>query len=216
LRARLEERIAVAKAAAEQIQAIAGERATLQADLDLVAALERAFSPDGVPALIVENSAIPYLEVEAQKRLGQLGGKTAGARIELRTQRALKSTEGLADALDIVLVTEQGHEREYHNWSGGEQMRIDIVLRYALAKLLYTRGGESGLFVIDEPEGLDAGGKAALVEMLREMQAEGVARVYLISHDSDLRDSFDQTITVMEGDTGSYVVEAGVFEAVPA
>jgi hypothetical protein len=48
---------------------------------------EKAYGRDGIPALIVENAAIPQLELEANRILGELGGATAGCRVELRTQR---------------------------------------------------------------------------------------------------------------------------------
>jgi hypothetical protein len=57
--------------------------------LDLLKLAERAFSPNGIPALIVENAAIPQIETEANRILDELG---TSYRVELRTQRALKTS----------------------------------------------------------------------------------------------------------------------------
>jgi exonuclease SbcC len=176
---------------------LAEREASLQAELDTLKLAERAYGQNGVPALVLEASAIPQLETEANRILGQLGGKTAGARVELRTQRALKSGEGLRDALDIVVCSEQGDEREYLNWSGGERVRLALALRIGLASLLaHRRGAESRIFILDEPDALDSEGKAALVDVLRDLHGRGLDRLYLISHDPDFRDAFDQVIEI--------------------
>lgn len=211
-RARLDERILVAKAAAEQLQANSQERQTLGTEVDIVVALERAFSPDGIPALIVENSAIPYLETEANRILVELG---TAFRVELRTQAALKSGDGLRDTLDVIVCSEKG-ERPYETFSGGERTRINLALRIALARLLaHRRGAESRLLVVDEPDGLDDAGMAALVDVLRSLEGD-FDKLYIVSHVPGLRDSFDTTLSVVNDEHGSHVVEAGVFEAVAA
>jgi exonuclease SbcC len=59
----------IEKARGERDQALA-ERDRLQGDLDELMLLERAFGRDGVPTWILETSAIPALEVEADRLLG--------------------------------------------------------------------------------------------------------------------------------------------------
>jgi len=211
-RARLDERIQVAKKAAASLVEVAAERKQLDDSLVVVVALERAFSPDGVPALIVENSAIPYLETEANRILAELG---TAFRIELRTQAALKSGDGLRDTLDVIVCSETG-ERAYETFSGGEKTRLNLALRIALARLLaHRRGAESRLLCVDEPEYLDEQGTAALVDVLRGLEGD-FDKLYIVSHVPSLRDSFDTTLSVVRDEAGSRVVEAGVFETVAA
>lgn len=194
-----QERLSQHAAREEQAGSDLAERARRQSELDLLVIVERAFGPDGIPALIVENAAIPSIEVEANRILTELGGTTAGCRVELRTDRE-KSGGGVRDdVLDVVVVTDAG-ERAYETFSGGERTRLNLALRIALARLLATRrGAESRLLAIDEPEFLDEDGTAALVDVLRGLEQQGVFdRIYLVSHVPALRDSFDTTITVVK------------------
>lgn len=212
-RARCEERLAHVAAAEAQLLATASDRKQLDDELTLCDALERAYSPDGIPALIVENAAIPQIETDANRILRDLG---TSYRVELRTQAELKSGDGVRDTLDVVVATDTG-ERPYETFSGGERTRLNLALRIALARLLaHRRGADSRLLVIDEPEYLDEAGTAALVDVLRSLQ-DDFDRCYLISHVPSLRDSFDDVLTVVKDPDGrSRVEEAGVFEQVPA
>ena len=201
------ERLAQHTAREAQLTADLAARAEHHARLDLLAILERAYGPDGIPALILENRAIPQIETETARLLALLGGPVS--RVELRTQR--ENADGaIADALDIVCVTDTG-DCDFKDLSGGEQFRVDLALRVALSQLL----GDCDLIVIDEPDGLDASGKQALIEILRDLELRGKRRLYLISHDSDLRDSFEQTIEVVK-EAGRSRVEGAAVEAVAA
>ncbi len=177
-------------------------RDALLAELDLLSAMERACGPNGVPALILETVAIPQVEVEATRILGLLGGPAYAC--ELRTLRETK-TGGLSDTLDVILLTETG-EAPYESFSGGERARIAFALRLALAQLLASRKGSStGLLVLDELEGLDAQGIAALVSVLEDLQ-RSIRTIVLVSHVSELRDSFENTILLEQVDGKSRVV----------
>lgn len=193
---------------------LAGKEECLQ-EIDLLAILERAYGPDGIPALILENAAIPQLESEASRILGLLGGPVS--RVELRTDRAKQDGGVRDDVLDIVCITDTG-DCVYDDLSGGEGFRVDVALRLALAQLLATRrGAEVRLLVIDEPDGLDASGKQALIEILRDLeQRGGLSRIYLISHDAEIRDSFDSSIVVVKDPDGRSRVEGALAEVIAA
>ena len=179
------------------------ERSTIQADLELLALLERAFGPDGIPAMIVEQAAIPQIESEATRILSEMG---SGMRVELHSQRQLKSSDGLADTLDVVVVSDNGAVRPYETFSGGERTRINLALRIALARLLsHRRGADSRCLVVDEPEFLDEPGTEALAGILQGMH-EDFDRIYLVSHVAALRDTFEQTIDVRKVNGRSEVV----------
>ena len=197
--ARLDERLIRIRDAEAEVAAAAAEEAQLARRQEIACLLERAFGPNGVPMLIVESTAIPYLEAEASRILAELG---TSYQVELRTQAALKSGDGLRDTLDVIVTTEQG-ERAYETFSGGEKTRLNLALRVALARLLaHRRGAESRLLCIDEPEFLDEQGTAALVGVLQGLQ-DDFDRIYLISHVPALRDSFDQVLQVRRDTTGS-------------
>lgn len=200
----------------EGIEALAAENRhaleRFQSELDLLLLAERAYGRDGIPALIIENAAIPQIESEADRILAELG---TDFRVELRTQRELKSRDGVAEALDIIVAGPAG-ERPYESFSGGERTRLNLALRIALARLLaHRRGAEVRMLAIDEPDGLDAAGFAALSSILQGMTGD-FERIMVISHHPDLQTAFDQTLVVEKQDGRSRVVGAGVAEAVPA
>lgn len=179
------------------------ERDRLQADLEELLLLERAFGRDGVPTWILETSAIPQLELHADEMLRAFG---TDYRVELRTERAKKSG-GTSDTLDVVLLTPTG-ERDYSTFSGGERTRLNLALRLALARLLaHRRGAECGLLAIDEPEFLDVAGTERLVDALRTLESE-YDTILLVSHVPALRDAFDRTIQVTKNEGRSEVTVA--------
>lgn len=100
-----------------------------------------------IPILIIEAS-IPILEHEANVVLDRIADD--GMQIRIDTQRDLKSRDGMAETLDIVVTT---YEREgvWESFSGGEKMRVDLAIRIGLAKLLSHRAGAAlELLVLDE------------------------------------------------------------------
>ena len=176
--------------------------------LGKLSAMERACSANGIPALILESIAIPQVEVEASRVLRALGGPATA--VELRTLRELKSA-GIADTLDVVLQTDTG-EANYETFSGGEKARIAFALRLALAQLLAARkGSDTGLLVIDEIDGLDEQGVAALVGVLEELPAK-VPRIIVVSHQAELRDAFAQSLTIENIDGRSRILTPAVAE----
>jgi DNA repair exonuclease SbcCD ATPase subunit len=198
---RCEERLRSLAAAAERTQEALAARTRLNTRLDLLKALEGAYGRNGIPALILENSAIPQLEAEAQRILGELG---VPYRIELVTQRETKSGT-LKDTLDVV-VHEPAGPRRYETYSGGEQTRLEFALRIALARLVASRhGSESGILALDELAFLDGAGMAQIASVLRGL--DEFRSVLLVSHDDRLSDAFDQQIVVVRDEDGSRLEE---------
>ncbi len=129
---------------AEQTKADREERERLLASLDDLRFVMEAFGRDGVPALIVETVAVPVIETRANEILAAFG---IACRLELRTQRESQAGT-LSEALDIVLIWEDGAEQEFQFFSGGERSRIDRALRLGFAELL-VRHGSSHLLVVE-------------------------------------------------------------------
>jgi exonuclease SbcC len=190
----------LASAATARLEEITGTLTTSRAKAAQLAMLDKAYGPSGIPLLILESVAVPAIEEHANEIVSRLG--LPDFRIEIRTQ-AEKKDGGLRDALDVIVTTGVG-ERPYESFSGGEQTRLAIALRVALARLLATRrGADCRMLVVDEPDYLDTDGRARLVDVLRELEQTGVFdQVVLVSHESDLRDAFDQVIEVERGSDG--------------
>jgi exonuclease SbcC len=184
------------------------ERERKQSELDVLKLAERAFGRDGIPALIAEN-AIPQIEQEANRILELMPtAKGETLRVELRTQRELKTAEHLRETLDIMVV-DAYRPRPYETYSGGEHGRINIALRLSLSKLLTARrGAESRLLVLDEVPHLDALGEEQLVQVVLD-GAGSFDRVLVVTH-SNIRDVFETAIELASDDAGmSYVVGSG-------
>jgi len=203
---RAQETLARARDAQAELNQLRERAAELNALLDLLRLAERATGRDGIPALIAENTC-GIIEAEANRVLEQLPTASGTTfRVELRTQRALKTdAAALRETLDI-LVSDRQTTREFLTFSGGEQFRVSFALRWALARLLAgRRGAESRLLVVDEPDGLDAGGMDGLAAVLRE-GAGGFDRVLLVSHNPLLASAFPQVVEVASDGEASWLV----------
>jgi len=204
--ARVDGQLRAAEADAAQLDQAARDRAALADRLADLEVLERAFGRDGIPQWIVDSQAIPAIETEANRILMLLGGPVT--QVELRTERELKRG-GLTDALDIVCHTADG-PRDYATFSGGERTRVGLALRIALARLLaHRRDADIRMLALDEPDGLDEAGTEALAGILRDLvERDEFTICVLASHDSNLRDRFDQAILVDQTEAGSQAVLA--------
>lgn len=167
----------------------------------LYARMEEMYGRDGIPALVIESVAVPYLERTASEILHRLGKPWT---VEIHLGKETKKGD-VRPALDVKVLTETGAVQRYEQCSGGEQMRLDIALHVAFVRLWKQRNGSwSELYALDEPEGLDADGMAALVDVL-DFLAEEFTVVQLVSHHSELRDSIGQVAMVSRNGRGSVV-----------
>jgi len=206
------ERVAVdqtALANAERMVAAANEGEAAAAEHDAKArewaAAERAFAAAAVHLI---ETAIPALEARANDVLGRISSR--GMVLRLETQRVLKSGDGMAETLDIIVRDDVG-ERPYEDFSGGEQFRIDLALRLGLAQLLADRDGVPvEALIIDEGGlgALDPAGLAAVKETLAGLQAM-YPLLLVVSHLPDVSDCLPTRLTVVPGPDGSRVVIDG-------
>lgn len=153
--------------------------------------LVKAFGRDGIQALILEN-AVPELERIANDILGQMSGGKNYLRFE--TQKELKSRSGMAETLDII-VGDWAGERIYETYSGGEQLRIDFAIRFALAELLARRAGAKvDWLTIDEGFGSQSDEfLPSVIEAVKSVSNRfGV--VLVISHVKAVQEAFEQKI----------------------
>ncbi|MFC3802678.1 AAA family ATPase [Cohnella sp. GCM10012308] len=196
--AALAECIGGIKAALAALEADQQERNRLSAELvpksqrwARYQTLIKAYGRDGIPALIIEN-AVPQLERIANEILGQMSKGKHYVRFE--TQRELKTRAGLSETLDI-LIGDWSAERPYETFSGGEQLRIDYAIRFALAELLAQRAGSKVEWLtIDEGLGSqDAEHRALVLDAIKSV-AGRFRKVLFITHIEDAQAAFDQVI----------------------
>lgn len=172
-------------------QTLVSEMEPLAKELVRWQTLVKAFGRDGIPALIIEN-AVPELERIANDILAQMtGGKNY---LKFETQKELKSRSGMAETLDII-VGDWAGERIYETFSGGEQLRIDFAIRFALAELLARRAGAKvDWLTIDEGFGSQSEEYLPAVIDAVKSVSNRFGLVLVISHVKAVQEAFEQRI----------------------
>jgi len=203
----LREQFGATKARAQVVDDLTGrkdvlieQKKTLEIEVYRYQTLEKAFSYNGIPALIVDN-VLPEIEQSANDILYQLSD--GRFRVELSTQRELK-TGGTTETLEIKiksLTNQQSYgtidsEKVYKVLSGGEAYRVDLSLRIALSRLLARRNNfRVSTLIIDEGLGsLDAEGRDRFVRLMETLKGE-FERIIVITH-TDSADSFRNVLRV--------------------
>lgn len=171
--------------------------------------LAKAFSKEGIPALMIEN-LVPALEADANAMLERLSD--GRIRLQFHLQRVLKGG-GMAESFQIYVTDENG-TRSIQMFSGGEKYRVIFAIHSAFSKYLaYRSGAPIGFLAIDEPAGLDEAGIQRLVETLSVLK-EHYSQIFVITHLRELMEYFPQTIVVEKDTDGSKVTVRGGKEKV--
>ena len=166
--------------------------------------LEAAFGKNGVPALLIEQ-ALPEIENKANEILERLSGGTMSVRFETRSPYKDKRRDDLKETLDIQISDGSG-TRDYEMFSGGEAFRVNFAIRLALSEILAQRAGARlQTLVIDEGFGSqDAEGRQRLIEAINLVRQD-FARILVITHIEELKDSFPNRIEVEKTLGGSTI-----------
>lgn len=166
--------------------------------------LERAFSKDGVPALLIEQ-ALPQIEEKANELLDRLSNGMMSVRFVTQAGYKDKKREDLKETLDIIITDVTG-ERDYEMFSGGEAFRVNFAIRLALSEVLAQRkGARLQMLVIDEGFGSqDVQGRQRLIEAINLVRG-GFAKILVITHLDELKDAFPTRIEVEKTEQGSRV-----------
>lgn len=166
--------------------------------------LERAFSKDGVPALLIEQ-ALPELEEHANDILDRLSGGVMSVRFDTQRQYKDKAREDRRETLDIIISDAAG-PREYELFSGGEAFRVNFAIRLALSRVLAKRAGARlQTLVIDEGFGSqDAEGRQRLIEAINLIRPD-FKKILVITHLEELKEAFPARIEVIKTPRGSTV-----------
>jgi exonuclease SbcC len=180
------------------------EREALQKRIVQHKTLERAFGKDGVPALLIEQ-ALPQIEEKANELLDRLSDGQMAIRFVTQTEYKDKKREDLRETLDIQISDSAGI-RAYEMYSGGEAFRVNFAVRLALSEILAQRkGARLQTLVIDEGFGSqDALGRQRLVEAINLVK-DDFAKILVITHLEELKDSFPTRIEVEKGERGSMI-----------
>jgi exonuclease SbcC len=166
--------------------------------------LERAFGKDGVPALLIEQS-LPQIESKANQILERLSRGTMSVRFVTQAAYKDKHREDLKETLDIQISDSAG-VRDYEMFSGGEAFRVNFAIRLALSEVLSQRAGARlQTLVIDEGFGSqDEQGRMRLIEAIN-MVRQDFAKILVITHIDELKDSFPMRVEVEKTPQGSTI-----------
>jgi len=166
--------------------------------------LERAFSKDGVPALLIEQ-ALPEIESQANGILDRLSDGNMSVRFATQKDYKDKNRDDKKETMDI-LISDSAGVREYELFSGGEAFRINFAIRLALSRVLAQRAGARlQTLVIDEGFGSqDSEGRQRLIEAINQVRPD-FAKVLVITHLEELKDAFSTRIEVEKTGRGSQV-----------
>ncbi len=166
--------------------------------------LERAFSKDGVPALLIEQ-ALPEIETKANEILDRLSNGSMSVRFATQAEYKDKKRDDLKETLDIQISDGAGL-RDYEMYSGGEAFRVNFAIRLALSKVLAQRkGARLQTLVLDEGFGSqDEQGRQRLIEAINLVKGD-FAKILVITHLNELKDAFPNRIEVEKTERGSVV-----------
>lgn len=164
--------------------------------------LERAFSKDGVPALLIEQ-ALPQIEGRANELLERLSGGDMSIKFITQAEYKDKNREDFRETLDICISDSVG-TRDYEMYSGGEAFRINFAIRLALSEVLAQRAGAKlQTLVIDEGFGSqDARGRQKLIEAINLVRKD-FSKILVITHMDELKEAFPVRIDVEKTIRGS-------------
>lgn len=166
--------------------------------------LERAFSKDGVPALLIEQ-ALPQIEAKANEILERLTMGDMSIRFVTQAAYKDKNRPDLRETLEIQISDSAG-VRDYEMFSGGEAFRINFAIRLALSEVLAQRAGARlQMLVIDEGFGSqDTQGRQRLIEAINLVQHD-FAKILVITHIDEMKEQFPNRIEVEKTSHGSII-----------
>jgi exonuclease SbcC len=177
---------------------------TKKEDVVVYEILQKAYSKDGIPALMIER-LVPALEADANQFLEKLSGGSISLAFYL--QKKLKQG-GFSDGFEIF-VTDPDGTRAIRMYSGGEKFRIIFAIHMAFSKYLSYRNGASiRCIFLDEPaSSLDKKGIESFMACLASIK-ENYDQLFCITHLSELQEYFGDVLRVEKTATGSKIIGA--------
>jgi exonuclease SbcC len=195
-RARLERR--------EKDDALASDlderRIEMEVDISDWRLLQNDLGRDGLQGLEVD-AAGPELTELANELLHSCYGSRFSVRIDT-THKSADGKRDIEDCLVNVTDTEQGHDGEVREFSGGERGLIGEAIDLALTTVgTRTAGLEAPTIVRDERgASQSAASERAYIAMLRRAAEQiGAPHVLFVSHREEIRSLADSCVTIKGG-----------------
>lgn len=176
----------------EELKALEAEKVVLEQEIPMLEFCVEAFSTKGIRSFIFENS-LPFITERANYYSTYLTGGTI--QIDISPTTTTKTTGSVKEKIAVTATNSIGSE-VYGSNSDGERRRVDVCIILALQDLIASRATKPWkLMIFDEVmDALDQTGIQNLLDMLKALA--GDTAIYIISHSSDLKQYFDETILV--------------------
>jgi len=169
--------------------------AGIELDIEYYKFWVEGFGPKGIKSFLLDE-ILPELNDEVSKYASVLLGDEMVVRFD--TEATLKSGEK-RDRFSVQILAND-IEVGYETCSNGEKARIDISILLALQSLIFRRSvKDCNLVIFDEVfECLDIVGIENTVNLLKESSRDKA--IFVISHQNELRDYFDNLIIIERKD----------------
>jgi len=168
---------------------------SLKNDGESLKLIKDAFSPNGIKAMVVDY-VIPQLE----DKINNILGKMSDFRVILETQKNGSKEETVIEGLFITIIDPLGNQLDFSSYSGGERLKITVAISEALAEIQ-----KIGFRVLDELFiGLDEESIEGFAKVMMDLQ-ERFSQMICISHIRDIKDIFDEKITVVKNNGTSTI-----------
>jgi DNA repair exonuclease SbcCD ATPase subunit len=161
------------------------------------------FSNSGIKSLLLDDIT-PFLNRRTNKYLRKLSSDHM--EVQFSTQTKLKSGE-MREKFSINVINQDGGESYIAN-SSGEKRRVDIAVNLALQDLISSRSSKKlNIAFLDEVlDTLDESGVDNVMELLQEISKDK-SSLFVITHNSALKEQFTNSITMVKEDGYSRLVE---------
>jgi len=193
--------------AIEDAKTIQAEVDVLRDDLRVYTELSFSFGKNGIQKDII-NDNVPLLENKTNELLSKFA-ENSQLQVKFDLDPVTKSGKlKKQGGLDIVIF-QKGHQPRLLNmYSGGETVRIVFAILLALSYLLTKRAGKrSQTLIIDERiAALDQDGINQFIEIVKYISNE-YKKIIIVSHISELKESFTNVINVSKHVTDGSKVE---------
>lgn len=177
-----------------------GQLAQCSRDVSIYTHLTDAFSKNGIQALMIDN-AVGVIEAFANDILKQMQTKFT---IGMKTLKETKAGD-LRESLDII-VYDNGFDKPFENYSGGERAMINIAVRLALSKVISSLHGVQmhSLFLDEVLGSLDSVNREEVVKVISYL-SRSFEQVFIVSHTDEVKDVIDSAIIIERSDDSSTI-----------
>ena len=160
---------------------------------------------DGFPAIrrwMIE----AFLPTFEQQTNGYLNKMEVGMRCRFDTLTEKKSGKGqFKEAFDLSIIDENNEKRDLETYSSGETKRIGVCVGFALRELTLSKGYSNFNFLMMD-EVIDSLDETGIGEFFNLLQSITGMKL-LITHNTDLKTRFANTITIRKQDGVSTVIQ---------